>query len=298
MNTVAEGRDEMDKQTAIDLLDNLLGMVEDNHDSDYDTAIKMGIDAIKEKTQLSKEDATKDATLQQDMSGNMSGTQNPLDCISRQAAIDEIDEWIKAFRENGHKESAADACLIQDGIIQLPSAQPEQIARDIATIIENEQDMRVLLKNTERTEKHDLVSRRAAIKTAKNVAYYVDEHGSAGGWLAMLVNWLEILPSAQPENTETHEWIPVTEALPEDIRPVIVTWKNNDPKSYYQYIVGKHFIGVAHFKGGKWYWYSSTTEDFLAEYGRYDGEEFDEAIEVVAWCELPEPYKGGQDEQT
>lgn len=46
------------------------------------------------------------------------------DLIDRQAVIDEIDEWIKAFLENGHKESAADACLIQDGIIQLPSAQP------------------------------------------------------------------------------------------------------------------------------------------------------------------------------
>jgi len=45
------------------------------------------------------------------------------DLISRQAAIDEIDEWIKAFLENGHNESAADARLIQDGIIQLPSAQ-------------------------------------------------------------------------------------------------------------------------------------------------------------------------------
>lgn len=86
-------------------------------------------------------------------------------------------------------------------------------------------------------------------------------------------------------------WVPVSERLPEDIRPVMVTWKNNDPKSYYQYIVGKHFIGVAHYLKGKWYWYSSTTEDFLAEYGRYDGEEFDEAIEVVAWCPLPEPYK-------
>lgn len=43
--------------------------------------------------------------------------------IKLQAAIDEIDEWIKAFLENGHKESAADACLIQDGIIQLPSTQ-------------------------------------------------------------------------------------------------------------------------------------------------------------------------------
>lgn len=39
----------------------------------------------------------------------------------------------------------------------LPSVQPEQIARDIATIIENEQDMRVLLKNTERTETHDWI---------------------------------------------------------------------------------------------------------------------------------------------
>lgn len=47
------------------------------------------------------------------------------DQISRQAAIDEIDGWIKAFWENGHKESAADARLIKDGIIQLPSAQPE-----------------------------------------------------------------------------------------------------------------------------------------------------------------------------
>ena len=86
-------------------------------------------------------------------------------------------------------------------------------------------------------------------------------------------------------------WIPCSERLPEDIKPVIVTWKNNAPESYYQYIVGKHFIGVAHHLKGKWYWYSSTTEDFLAEYGRYEGEEFDEAIEVVAWMPLPIPYK-------
>lgn len=53
------------------------------------------------------------------------------DSISRQAAIDVIDEWIKAFRENGHRESAADARFIQDGIIQLPSAQPfEDIHRE------------------------------------------------------------------------------------------------------------------------------------------------------------------------
>lgn len=89
------------------------------------------------------------------------------------------------------------------------------------------------------------------------------------------------------------DWIPCSEQLPEDIRPVIVTWKNTDPKSYYQYIVGKHFTGTACYKNGKWYWYSSTTEDMLAEYGRYDSEEFDEAIECIAWMPLPEPYKGG-----
>ena len=71
------------------------------------------------------------------------------DTIYRQDAIEEIDEWIKAFLENGHKESAADACLIQDGIIQLPSAQPQDIARDISRIIENEKDMRVISKNAQ-----------------------------------------------------------------------------------------------------------------------------------------------------
>ena len=85
-------------------------------------------------------------------------------------------------------------------------------------------------------------------------------------------------------------WFPVSERLPEDIKPVIVTWKNTDPEPYYQYIVGKNFVGAAHYKSGKWYWYSSVTEDLLAVYGKCDSEEFDEAIEVVAWMPLPEPY--------
>lgn len=91
------------------------------------------------------------------------------------------------------------------------------------------------------------------------------------------------------------EWIPCSERLPEDIRPVLVTWKNTDPASYYQYIVGKHFIGTAHYHRGKWYWYSSVTEDLLAEYGKCDSEEFDEAIKAVAWMPLPEPWKGADD---
>lgn len=37
----------MDRQDAIDLLDNLIGMVDDNHGSDYDAALRMGIEALK-----------------------------------------------------------------------------------------------------------------------------------------------------------------------------------------------------------------------------------------------------------
>ena len=39
----------MTKKEAIDLLDNLIGMIEDNHGSDYDSAIRMAIDALEPK---------------------------------------------------------------------------------------------------------------------------------------------------------------------------------------------------------------------------------------------------------
>ena len=38
----------MTRGEAIDALDNLLGMIEDNHGTDYDEAIKMAIDALKQ----------------------------------------------------------------------------------------------------------------------------------------------------------------------------------------------------------------------------------------------------------
>ena len=138
----------------------------------------------------------------------------------------------------------------------------------------------------------DLISRQQAIDELADMHCKSDEDGYV--WIIRSDAWARIdaLPSAQPEP----QWIPCNERLPEDIRPVIVTWKNTDPASYYQYIVGKHFTGTACYKNGKWYWYSSTTEDMLAEYGRYDSEEFDEAIECIAWMPLPEPYKERREE--
>ena len=141
---------------------------------------------------------------------------------------------------------------------------------------------------------NDLIDRQAAIDAMKRLweddleAYGVEIPESFDAERANEA--IRDLPSAGAE------WIPCSEQLPEDIRPVIVTWKNTDPASYYQYIVGKHFTGTAHYKSGKWYWYSSTTEDMLAEYGRCDSEEFDEAIECVAWMPLPSPWKGEENE--
>lgn len=37
----------MDRRTATNLLDNLLGMVDDSQENDYDSALKMGIEALK-----------------------------------------------------------------------------------------------------------------------------------------------------------------------------------------------------------------------------------------------------------
>lgn len=100
------------------------------------------------------------------------------DLISRQAAKNK-----KVYSEERHEYVVPVA-----EIDWLPSAQPEQIARDIATIIENEKDMRVILQNTERTETH----------------------------------------SCDYQRTETHEWIPVSEALPEDGVTVWVTIRGHD----------------------------------------------------------------------
>ena len=38
----------MTREEAINLLDNLIGMIEDNHNSDYDTAFRMAIKALEQ----------------------------------------------------------------------------------------------------------------------------------------------------------------------------------------------------------------------------------------------------------
>ena len=44
----------MTREEAKELLDNLIGMISDNKESDYDTAFKMAIEALKQESMIEK----------------------------------------------------------------------------------------------------------------------------------------------------------------------------------------------------------------------------------------------------
>lgn len=94
----------MTREEAADLLDNLIGMVEDNQENDYDEALKMAIEAL-----------------------NVPDT-NVGDTISRQAAIDALLRNQEVYSNNfGNDPIDKYTVAIIDNdaqtIAQLPSAQ-------------------------------------------------------------------------------------------------------------------------------------------------------------------------------
>ena len=114
----------MDRKEAADLLDNLIGMVEDSHGADYDTALKMGIEALSAQLEVI---ACGQGELVQDSSRLVQ------DCISRQAAIDalqkEINKGIPPF-DDVMGSIRCGVRLARNIIEDLPSAQPERLADD------------------------------------------------------------------------------------------------------------------------------------------------------------------------
>ena len=99
------------------------------------------------------------------------------------------------------------------------------------------------------------------------------------------------------------KWILCSDRLPKNNIPVNITWVNHEPDRYYAHIKDKPFTATGVYYQGKWYWYSCTIEDYLAEYGRAEWDEIEEAmhgsIEVIAWMPLPEPYgEDGESDET
>ena len=104
---------------------------------------------------------------------------------------------------------------------------------------------------------------------------------------------IEELSSAQPEP----HWIPCSERLPENNDPVNVTWVNHNPEVYYADIKDKPFTATAHYHNGRWYWYSSVTQDYLNEYDVWTPDLVDKDVEITAWMPLPEPYREERTEE-
>ena len=107
---------------------------------------------------------------------------------------------------------------------------------------------------------------------------------------------IEEAPSVQPETNCSeipNNWIPCSERLPDDLAEVNVTWVNHNPEPYYDFVKNKPCTGSAVYYKGDWYWYSSVCVDVLAEYGKNEIDEIDDAIEITAWMPLPEPYQEG-----
>ena len=87
------------------------------------------------------------------------------------------------------------------------------------------------------------------------------------------------------------EWIPTSERLPEELEPVNITWVNHEPEPYYHDIKDKNFVATGIHYRDQWYWYSTTCADYLGEYGSNEIDLVDDAIEIIAWQPLPEPYE-------
>lgn len=144
------------------------------------------------------------------------------DCISRQAAIDAVEFGI-TYAKAINKSTGEVKELFKEGnkalneaverIKDLPSAQsePSQAARDIATILENEKDMRVIKKNAESESCADTISRKAAIDavmefmpsltTPDGCGQFDREIFEAQEMFVDIGHALNDLPSAQPQRT-------------------------------------------------------------------------------------------------
>ena len=125
----------MNTEKAIDLLDNLIGMVDDNQENDYDSAFHMAIDALKAQTDG--------------------------DTISRKAAIDAI-EGVDWYHIDSDGQLTHGANSKED--------EPLYKAKDVYKVLNDMPSAQPKKRTEERTETHacDLISRQAAIDALEN----------------------------------------------------------------------------------------------------------------------------------
>ncbi|MBQ8066761.1 MAG: DUF551 domain-containing protein [Solobacterium sp.] len=135
--------------------------------------------------------------------------------------------------------------------------------------------------------------------TSELTKAYAEQSKTAGTWERLITTQLlasfskdvtEVINKLPTVDIEPH-WIPCNERLPENMEPVNITWVNRDPVSYYMHIKDKPFTATGIYFKGKWYWWSSTCDDILCEYGQNEIDEVADGVDIVAWMPLPKPYE-------
>lgn len=107
---------------------------------------------------------------------------------------------------------------------------------------------------------------------------------------------IEALDAAISALRSQPRWIPCSERLPEDNKPVNITLVNRDPEPYYEEIKDRPFTATGIYYAHKWWWYSAYCQYELDEYGDNPNDAIDSEIEIIAWMPLSEPYKEGENE--
>lgn len=215
------------------------------------------------------------------------------DCISRQAAIEAV--------QNRHMMLSKEKVLLINDLEKLPSVQPETNCSEIPNSSTDCISRRAAIDALDMAiERYDEMAEEYQKKADIERNDYMDMRDNAyeAQQLAQWLNELKYLREKIEQITikpEPH-WIPCSERLPEDTRPVNITWVNREPEPYYAGIKDVPFTATGHYCKEKWYWYSATCQDYLDEYGECEVDAVDNMIEIIAWMPLPAPYKGGDTE--
>lgn len=125
----------------------------------------------------------------------------------------------------------------------------------------------------------DLISRRAAIDAADRADYTLLAIEDVKKVTDEVVKELKQLPSIQPER-----WIPVSERLPETNGRYIVTRGLKACNAIWNRVYIINYSDLMGLKAEKIWWDGNV--------GKSD---FQKIEDVIAWCELPEPYKEEQE---
>lgn len=177
---------------------------------------------------------------------------NSSDCISRQAALDEGDEWIDTFDGDGDTDIRRALRLFKGGLKRLPSAGHESYAKD------RYEDLCEYFGNNEKTIRAILHDRKEFKEWLERMKWHVVECDRLG-------RIIEKVKRAQ------RQWVPCSERLPAEGGHYIVTVHPDYVPENVEH------IDMTYFKDGRWLWVW--------------GDEFEEyPMPIVAWMPVPEPY--------